>query len=78
VTNADVVLVDVILSQKEIVGNVFGGCNPHADLPKLLSLYKQGELKLKELVTKTYSLEQVNEGYSDLLAGTIMRGMITY
>ena len=78
VTKVDVVLVDVILSQKEIVGNVFGGCNPHADLPKLLSLYKQGELKLKELVTKTYSLEQVNEGYSDLLAGTIMRGMITY
>ena len=78
VTKVDVVLVDVILSQKEIVGNVFGGCNPHSDLPKLLSLYKQGELKLKELVTKTYSLDQVNEGYSDLLAGTIMRGMITY
>ncbi|GAB5006523.1 NDMA-dependent alcohol dehydrogenase [Mycobacterium avium subsp. hominissuis] len=78
VTNVDVVLVDVILSQKEIVGNVFGGYNPHADLPRLLSLYKRGELKLKELITKTYRLEQVNEGYDDLLSGTIMRGMITF
>jgi S-(hydroxymethyl)glutathione dehydrogenase/alcohol dehydrogenase len=78
VTNVDVALVDVILSQKEIVGNVFGGCNPHADLPRLLSLYKQGELKLAELVTKTYTLAEVNEGYDDLLNGRIMRGMITF
>ena len=78
VTNVDVVLVDVVLSQKEIVGNVFGGCNPHADLPRLLSLYKRGDLKLKELVTKTYTLDQVNEGYDDLLGGMIMRGMITF
>jgi len=78
ITNADVVLIDLILSQKEIVGNVFGGCNPHADLPRLLALYRSGELKLAELVTKTYSLDQVNEGYDDLLDGRIMRGMIMF
>ena len=78
VLSADIVLVDLILSQKEIVGNVFGGSNAFADIPKLLSLYKRGLLKLDELVTKTYSLEQVNEGYDDLLEGRIMRGMITF
>jgi S-(hydroxymethyl)glutathione dehydrogenase/alcohol dehydrogenase len=78
VLNADVVLVDVILSQKEIVGNVFGGANPHADLPRLLSLYRHGLLKLDELVTKTYALEQINEGYDDLLAGRVMRGMVVF
>jgi S-(hydroxymethyl)glutathione dehydrogenase/alcohol dehydrogenase len=78
VTNADVVLVDLILSQKEIVGNVFGGANPHADIPRLLSLYKHGLLKLDELVTKTYTLEEVNEGYDDMLNGRIMRGMIVF
>lgn len=77
-TSADIVLTDLVLSQKEIVGNVFGGCNPHADLPRLLNLYRTGELKLKELVTRTYTLEQVNEGYDDLLNGRILRGMITY
>lgn len=78
VLNADIVLVDMILSQKEIVGNVFGGANGPYDIPKLLTLYKHGLLKLDELVTKTYTLEQVNEGYDDLLAGRIMRGMISY
>ena len=78
VLSADIVLVDLILSQKEIVGNVFGGSNAFADIPKLLSLYKRGLLKLDELVTRTYSLEQVNEGYDDLLEGRIMRGMITF
>jgi S-(hydroxymethyl)glutathione dehydrogenase/alcohol dehydrogenase len=57
---------------------VYGGCNPHADIPHLLSLYRNGLLKLDELVTKTYSLEQVNEGYDDLLNGRIMRGLITF
>jgi NDMA-dependent alcohol dehydrogenase len=78
IDKVDVVLIDVIFGQKEIVGNVFGGYNPHADLPRLLSLYQKGQLKLAELVTKTYSLEQINEGYDDLLAGRIMRGMIMY
>ncbi|WP_067674497.1 NDMA-dependent alcohol dehydrogenase [Nocardia miyunensis] len=78
VTNADVVLVDVVFSQKEIVGNVYGGCNPHADLPRLLELYRKGDLKLAELVTKRYRLDQINEGYDDLLAGRIMRGLIEF
>ncbi|MDT4937247.1 MAG: hypothetical protein QOG80_918 [Pseudonocardiales bacterium] len=78
ITNVDMVLVDVIFGQKEIVGNVFGGCNPHADIPKILSLYRHGLLKLDELVTKTYPLEQVNEGYDDLLNGRIMRGLLTF
>jgi len=75
---ADIALVDLVLSQKEVVGNVFGGCNPHSDLPRLLRLYQKGDLMLQELVTKTYTLDQVNEGYEDLLAGRILRGMIMY
>ncbi|MGW4339833.1 NDMA-dependent alcohol dehydrogenase [Rhodococcus koreensis] len=78
ITNADVLLVDVIFGQKEIVGNVYGGCNPHGDIPRLLSLYRQGLLKLDELVTKTYSLDEINEGYKDLLEGRIMRGLVTF
>lgn len=78
ITNVDVALVDVILSQKEIVGSVYGGCNPFADIPKLLRLYRNGLLKLDELVSRTYTLGQVNEGYDDLLNGRIMRGMIMF
>jgi NDMA-dependent alcohol dehydrogenase len=78
ITNVDVVLVDLILSQKEIVGNVFGGANGPADVPKLLNLYRLGVLKLDELVTKTYALEEINEGYDDMLNGRVMRALVVY
>jgi S-(hydroxymethyl)glutathione dehydrogenase/alcohol dehydrogenase len=78
ITNVDMVLVDVIFGQKEIVGNVFGGANPHADIPRILNLYRHGMLKLDELVTKRYPLEMINEGYDDLLNGRIMRGLLTF
>jgi S-(hydroxymethyl)glutathione dehydrogenase/alcohol dehydrogenase len=75
---ADVVLVDVVLSQKEIVGNLFGGANGPVEIPKLVRLYKAGLLKLDEMVTRTYPLEKINEGFDDLLNGRMIRGLIDF
>ena len=44
----------------------------------MLDMYRNGQLLLDELVTRTYSLEQINEGYADLHAGEILRGVIDY
>jgi len=66
------------LFQKELKGNVFGGANPRADIPKLLDLYRNGLLKLDELVTTTYKLEDVNQGYQDMLDGKNIRGLILH
>jgi Zn-dependent alcohol dehydrogenase len=59
-------------------GAVYGGSNPAADIPKLLRLYKSGQLKLDEMVTRTYSLDEINDGYVDTLSGSILRGLITF
>ncbi|MGH8979763.1 MAG: alcohol dehydrogenase, partial [Acidimicrobiales bacterium] len=64
--------------QKQLHGALFGSANPRADIPKLLSLYKDGQLKLDELVTRTYKLEDVNEGYQDLRDGKNVRGLILF
>ena len=48
------------------------------DIPKLLDLYREGRLKLDELITKTYTLEQINDGYADMNAGKNLRGVIMY
>jgi Zn-dependent alcohol dehydrogenase len=64
--------------EQQIRGALYGSCNPKVDLPKLLSLYQKGDLKLDELVTKTYTLDQINEGYEDLLAGANLRGMVLF
>jgi S-(hydroxymethyl)glutathione dehydrogenase / alcohol dehydrogenase len=66
------------LLQKNLQGTLFGGGNPHSDIPKLLSMYKIGKLNLDDLVTREYSLEQINDGYRDMLAGRNIRGIVRY
>ncbi|WP_136245646.1 NDMA-dependent alcohol dehydrogenase [Mycobacterium intracellulare] len=66
------------LYEKTIKGTLFGSSNPQYDIVKLLRLYDAGQLKLDELVTTRYTLEQVNEGYQDLRDGKNIRGVITH
>jgi alcohol dehydrogenase (nicotinoprotein) len=66
------------LFRKSLKGSLFGDCNPTYDIPKLLGLYQAGDLKLDEIITRTYTLDQVNEGYDDLLAGKNVRGVIVH
>jgi S-(hydroxymethyl)glutathione dehydrogenase/alcohol dehydrogenase len=63
---------------KEVKGTIFGSLNPRADIPKLLDLYRVGDLKLDELITKRYSLDQINEGYQAMRDGENIRGVIVY
>jgi alcohol dehydrogenase (nicotinoprotein) len=66
------------LFRKSIKGSLFGDCNPTTDIPKILGLYQAGDLKLDEIITRTYKLEEVNEGYDDLLAGKNVRGVMVH
>lgn len=71
-------LFDLTLQRKELVGCLFGNANPRRDIPRLLRLYKEGKLKLDELVTNTYSLDDINQGYQDMRDGKNVRGVIDY
>jgi alcohol dehydrogenase (nicotinoprotein) len=66
------------VTQRRIAGSFFGSCNPVYDVPLLLGLYQRGELLLDELVSKHYSLDEINEGYADLAAGRNARGVIEF
>jgi Zn-dependent alcohol dehydrogenase len=48
--------------QRRIQGHVFGMCNPLYDIPRLLRLYQGGQLKLDELITRRYRLDEINQG----------------
>jgi len=76
--SASISLLDLTLWEKQVVGSLFGSGNARADIPKLLGLYRDGQLDLDGLVTKTYSLEQVNDGYDDMRAGRNIRGVILF
>jgi NDMA-dependent alcohol dehydrogenase len=71
-------LFELTLLQKDLQGAIFGGLNPRADIPNLLSLYQAGQLNLDDLVTTKYKLEDINTGYQDMRDGKNIRGMITY
>lgn len=71
-------LFDLAMQRKELVGCIFGNANPRRDIPRLLRLYDEGRLKLDELVTTTYELDDVNKGYQDMRDGKNIRGMIKY
>ncbi len=66
------------LMEKQLVGSLFGSANLRYDIPHLLALYDQGLLDLDAMVTKTYGLDQVNEGYADMLDGRNVRGVILF
>jgi NDMA-dependent alcohol dehydrogenase len=64
--------------QKRIQGVLYGSLSPSKDMLRLVAMYQAGKLKLDELVTRTYTLDQINEGYADMHAGRNIRGVITF
>ena len=64
------------LYHKPRKGGLFGECNPTADIPRVVELYRQGLIKVDELVTNTYRLEDIHQGYADLMEGRNIRGVV--
>jgi S-(hydroxymethyl)glutathione dehydrogenase/alcohol dehydrogenase len=77
-TQAAVNLFQLAMWNKEIKGTIFGSLNPRADIPKLLGMYREGQLKLDELITRRYSLSQINDGYEAMRQGENIRGVVVY
>jgi NDMA-dependent alcohol dehydrogenase len=63
---------------KNIQGSLFGGANHLYDMPRLLGLYRAGQLKLDELITQRYTLDDINQGYKDMLEGRNIRGVLIH
>jgi NDMA-dependent alcohol dehydrogenase len=76
--NISIPAVFLTVFEKQLIGSLFGSANPRSDIPKLLELYSQGLLDLDGLVTKTYPLEGINEGYADMNAGNNIRGVLKF
>jgi alcohol dehydrogenase (nicotinoprotein) len=64
--------------EKRIQGSLFGSGDPFHDIPRMVELYRSGDLKLDELITSTYTLDEINKGYQDLLDGKNIRGVILH
>jgi S-(hydroxymethyl)glutathione dehydrogenase/alcohol dehydrogenase len=66
------------LFEKTVKGSLFGSGNPYRDIPKMIDLYQAGTLRLDELVTTRYRLDEINQGYRDLEDGKNIRGVVIH
>jgi NDMA-dependent alcohol dehydrogenase len=64
--------------EKTVTGCYYGSANTARDFPLYAELYLKGRLDLERLVTKSYTLDQINEAYADMLEGDLARGVITF
>ena len=68
----------ITFEEKTITGSYFGSARPREDAPRILGLYKSGKVKLDELVTRTYSIDEAPQAFADLEAGKNARGVIVF
>jgi S-(hydroxymethyl)glutathione dehydrogenase/alcohol dehydrogenase len=64
--------------EKTVMGSYLGSTRPHIDIPRLLSMYKAGALKLDELITRTFPVEEINSAFEALSRGEVARGVIVF
>jgi S-(hydroxymethyl)glutathione dehydrogenase/alcohol dehydrogenase len=64
--------------EKRLVGSLYGSGQPLRDIPRLVALYEEGRLKLDELATRIYSLDQINDALEALASGEGARGIIRW
>lgn len=57
---------------------LYGKCRPQIDFPKIMELYDKGELKLDEMITHVYPLDQLQQAFDDMLAGKNAKGVIEF
>ncbi len=69
---------ELTLWEKQLIGSIFGSANPRYDIPQLARLYRGGQLDLDGMVTRTYSLDELNEGYADMRDGKNIRGVVVF
>lgn len=68
----------VVLAEKTVKGCWYGSSNVQKDVPKLIELYKSGELKLDELISRTIKVDDVNEAFEAMEKGEVARSVISY
>ena len=64
--------------EKKLLGLYYGSTRQRVDMPRLLDLYCTGQLKLDELITKTYPIDEAQQAFDDLEAGKNARGVLIF
>jgi S-(hydroxymethyl)glutathione dehydrogenase/alcohol dehydrogenase len=69
---------ELIFKEKKIQGSLMGSNRFRVDMPRLIDFYLSGKLYLDELISKRIKLEQINEGFADMMKGNVARSVIVF
>jgi NDMA-dependent alcohol dehydrogenase len=69
---------DIIVQERTVKGCQYGSADVRRDIPRLIELYRAGDLKLDELVSRTIELEDVNDAFGAMQRGEVARSVIDY
>ena len=75
-TEVSIPIMPLIFEERVLRGSLYGSSRPRIDIPKLMDLYRAGKLKLAELLTRTYSFDQINEACAALERGEVARTVV--
>jgi S-(hydroxymethyl)glutathione dehydrogenase/alcohol dehydrogenase len=76
--NTTVRTASLTFEEKTLTGSYFGSARPREDFPRLLALYRAKRLKLDELITRTYRIDEAPQAFADLASGKNARGVIVF
>src|SRR5215468_1191555 len=68
----------VVTGERVVRGSSYGSARTREDLPRLVRLYQAGRLRIDELITRRYALEEANEAFRALADGELARGVIVF
>jgi S-(hydroxymethyl)glutathione dehydrogenase / alcohol dehydrogenase len=68
----------IVVGERVIRGSSYGSARTREDLPRLVTLYQAGRLRIDELITHRYGLDEANEAFAALAAGELGRGLIVF
>ena len=76
--NIEIPGMELFLTTKKLQGSLMGSNNFTIDVPHLCDLYLGGRLKLDEMVSRTISLDEINEGFDAMKNGEVVRSVIDF
>ena len=79
-TTAEVTVpsLSLVYDERVLTGSLYGSAAPKIDIPRMIDLYRAGSLKLDELLTRSYPIEEINQAYDALQSGETLRSVVTF
>ena len=68
----------MVFQEKQLTGSFYGSVQPNLDFPLLCDLYMDKKLNLDDLISRTYKLDDINEGFAQLKTGSVARGVVMF